>query len=579
MEKYSEKKDDISIVLCGAAGQGVQTVEQILTHLFKRSGYHLFSTKEYMSRVRGGSNSTELRVASRRVRAYLDRIDILFPLNREAMKHVEHRVTADTIILGEKVKLLDQGDAQERAMIDIPLSAMASEIGGAIYANIIATGVIAALFGMDQEILIDDVRRRFSGKSDMVITNNTRAIESGYEVGRDLIHSKTVRISLKKDPNIADDIMISGGEAVGMGAIAGGCNFISSYPMTPSTPVLTFLSQQSKGFDIIAEQAEDEIAAMNMAIGAWYAGARAMVTTSGGGFALMTEGLSLAGSIESPMVIHLAQRPGPATGLPTRTEQGDLELALYAGHGEFPRVIFAPGTLEQAFDLTAKAFNVADKYQVPVFVLTDQYFIDSYYNIPRIDVATCAIERHIVPTDEGYMRYAFASNGISPRGIPGNGEGLVVVDSDEHDEAGHLTEDHAIRVGMVDKRLGKTALLRQDSVLPQVFGNSDCKAMIVCWGSTFTIAQEAVRRIGGEDEICLVHFSQVYPLHPRTAEILKRPERLVIVENNATSQFAKVLKIHADIDIKRTLNRYSGLAFSVEEMENGLRDLLLKGGI
>jgi 2-oxoglutarate ferredoxin oxidoreductase subunit alpha len=555
MEKYPEKKDDISIVLCGAAGQGVQSVEQILTHVFKRSGYHLFSTKEYMSRVRGGSNSTELRVASRSVQAYVNRIDILFPLNQDAMRHVAHRVTPDTIILGEKEKLFDQGDAQNRAMIDIHFSAMASEIGGAIYANIIATGVIAALFGIDREILIDDVRRRFSGKSDTVITHNTQAIERGYEVGSDLIHSGNIRISLKKDPKIADDIMISGGEAVGMGAIAGGCNFISSYPMTPSTPVLTFLSQQTKAFDIIAEQAEDEIAAMNMAIGAWYAGARAMVTTSGGGFALMTEGLSLAGSMESPMVIHLAQRPGPATGLPTRTEQGDLELALYAGHGEFPRVILAPGTLEQAFELTAKAFNVADKYQVPVFVLTDQYFIDS------------------VSTDKGYKRYAFTQNGISPRGIPGNGEGLVVVDSDEHDEAGHLTEDHAVRVDMVDKRLGKTGLLRQDAVPPELFGNHDCKTMIVCWGSTFTIAREAVERLG-RDDISLIHFSQVYPLHPQTAEILNKPQQLVMVENNGTSQFARVLKIHTGIDITKKLTRYSGLAFSVEEIENGLRDLL-----
>jgi 2-oxoglutarate ferredoxin oxidoreductase subunit alpha len=277
--------------------------------------------------------------------------------------------------------------------------------------------------------------------------------------------------------------------------------------------------------------------------------------------------------MESPMVIHLAQRPGPATGLPTRTEQGDLELALYAGHGEFPRVIFAPGTLEQAFELTAKAFNVADKYQVPVFVLTDQYFIDSYYNIPRIDVSKCKIERHIVPTDEEYKRYAFTENGISPRGIPGNGEGLVVVDSDEHDEVGHLTEDHAVRVGMVDKRLGKTGLLTQDAVPPELLGNHDCKTMIVCWGSTFTIAREAVERLG-RDDISLIHFSQVYPLHPQTAEILNKPQRLVMVENNATSQFARVLKIHTGIDITEKMTRYSGLAFSVEEIENGLSDLL-----
>jgi 2-oxoglutarate/2-oxoacid ferredoxin oxidoreductase subunit alpha len=573
MEKYPAKKDDISIVLCGAAGQGVQTVEQMLTHLFKRAGYNLFSTKEYMSRVRGGSNSTELRVSSQSVQAYLDRIDILFPLNREALRHVEQRITRETIIIGEKEKLLGHDREEDMALIDIPLSDIASGIGGAIYSNIIATGVIAALFAIQKDSIIEDLKERFSAKGEKVIANNIRAIESGYKIGEGLVSSGTVTITLKKSPEIADHIIISGGEAVGMGAIAGGCNFISSYPMTPSTAVLTFLSQQSKAFDVIAEQAEDEIAAMNMAIGAWYAGARGMVTTSGGGFALMTEGLSLAGIMESPMVIHLAQRSGPATGLPTRTEQGDLDLALYAGHGEFPRIIFAPGTLEQAFALTARAFNLADKYQVPVFILTDQYFIDSYYNIPRIDVSVLEIERYVVPTEKDYKRFALTENNISPRGIPGNGEGVVVVDSDEHDQAGHLTENHDIRVGMVDKRLGKTELLGQEAILPEISGKSDSRTMVVCWGSTFTIVREAVERMG-RDDIALVHFSQVYPLHPNTREMLERPDRLVIVENNATSQFARVLKIHADIDIQKKINKYSGLAFSVEELEKGLRQAL-----
>ena len=573
MEKYPAKKDDISIVLCGAAGQGVQTVEQLLTHLFKRSGYNLFSTKEYMSRVRGGSNSTELRVSSRRVRAYVDRIDILFPLNYEALKHVEHRINRETIILGEKEKLLGPDSGEDTAVIDVPLSDIASEIGGPIYANIIATGVLAALFAIDMDSIIEELSGRFSVKGEAVMANNRRAAERGYEIGANLVSSGTVSISMNKDSGVAEDIIISGGEAVGMGAIAGGCNFISSYPMTPSTSVLTFLAQQSKAFDIVTEQAEDEIAAMNMAIGAWYAGARGMVTTSGGGFALMTEGLSLAGIMESPMVIHLAQRPGPATGLPTRTQQGDLELALYSGHGEFPRIIFAPGTLEEAFKLTAKAFNLADKYQVPVFILTDQYFIDSYYNISRIDASSCKIERYTVPTDKDYKRYALTENGISPRGIPGNGEGLVVVDSDEHDEAGHLTENHNIRISMMDKRLGKTALLQQEAVPAEILGNRECKNLIVCWGSTFTIASEAVRRIG-RDDISLVHFSQVYPLHPDTATLMKKAGRLVIVENNATSQFSRVLKIHADIDIETKIVKYNGLAFSVEEVADRLRDVL-----
>lgn len=574
MKRYLAKKDDVSVVLCGAAGQGIETVEALLTTLFKRSGYNLFSTKEYMSRVRGGSNSTELRVSSGRAKAYLKRIDILIPLNREALRHVKPRLTDETIILGEKDKLQGAGEtAEDVAIIDVPFTNIAAEIGGPIYINVIATGLVAALFDIEKDLIAKELTRKFASKGEAVLANNIRAFERGYEIGADLLQSGTVAISVQKDVGIADEIIISGGEAVSMGAIAGGCNFISSYPMTPSTSVLTFLARQSQQFDIIVDQAEDEIAAMNMAIGAWYAGARAMVTTSGGGFALMTEGLSLAGMLESPMVIHLGQRPGPATGLPTRTEQADLNLALYAGHGEFPRVIFAPGTLEEAFELSAKAFNMADKYQVPVFILTDQYLVDSYYNIPRIDVSGIEIERHVVVTDEEYRRYAPSANGVSPRGIPGNGTGVVVVDSDEHDYEGHITEDHQVRVDMVEKRLSKGVALLEDAVPPKLVGSAESSTAVICWGSTFNIANEAIGNIGSGD-IALVHFSQVYPLHAGASEILKKFDRRVLVENNATSQFAGVLKIHGGTDVEATVNKYDGLAFSVEELEGRLRELL-----
>ena len=572
MKKYPVKKDDISIVLCAEAGQGIQTIELLLTHAFKHAGYHLFSTKEYMSRVRGGSNSTQLRVSSHPVRTHRSTIDILFPLNSEALKHVEHRITSETIILGDQEGLFNSGD-NKIEVINVPLSAISAEIGGAIYANTIVSGVIAALFSIDMEGIIDDLKELFFETDKTVTTHNIRAVKRGYEIGGNLKQSGTISINIRKDPQVAGQIIMNGGEAVGIGALAGGCDFISSYPMTPATSVLTFLARQSKKFGIIAEQAEDEIAAINMAIGAWYAGGRAIVTTSGGGFALMTEGLSLAGAIESPLVIHLAQRPGPATGLPTRTEQGDLELALYAGHGEFPRVIFAPGNIEEAFKLTARAFNLADRYQIPVVILTDQYLIDSYYNIPRIDISSFEIERHVVQADGGYRRYALTESGVSPRGVPGNGEGLVVVDSDEHDEEGHLTENHDMRVRMVDKRLRKRSLLAQEAPLPGLSGKIEGTTMIVCWGSLLEIVREAVTRIGGND-LSFVHFSQVYPLHPDTGQMLTRPDRLIIVENNATSQFARLLKLYTGIDIKTRITAYSGLALTVEDLESRLRDVL-----
>jgi 2-oxoglutarate ferredoxin oxidoreductase subunit alpha len=317
---------------------------------------------------------------------------------------------------------------------------------------------------------------------------------------------------------------------------------------------------------------EDEIAAINMALGAWYAGARAMVSTSGGGFALMTEGVSLAGMLESPIVIHLAQRPGPATGLPTRTEQGDFELALYAGHGEFPRIILAPGRIEDAFYLTQNAFNLADKYQVPVFVLTDQYFMDSYYNLPSFDPSRTKIERHVVKTTKEYKRYELTADGISPRGIPGYGQGLVAIDSDEHDTEGHITEDLDLRTKMVDKRLSKADAMAGDTIGPELVGPQEYKTLVVGWGSTYNVIKEAIDNLGRND-VALLHFKQVYPLPKETQDFLSKAERTVIIENNATSQFGKLIRIQTGIDIEHKILKYNGLGFSVEEVTERLRSL------
>jgi len=348
--------------------------------------------------------------------------------------------------------------------------------------------------------------------------------------------------------------------------------------MSPSTGVLTFLAQHAREFDVVVEQAEDEIAAINMGLGAWYAGARALVGTSGGGFALMVEGVSLAGMLETPIVVHLAQRPGPATGLPTRTEQGDLELALYAGHGPFPRLILAPGSIEDAFHLTARAFDQADKHQVPAFVLTDQYLMDSYYNFPGLDLKGLKVEDHIVRTGKGYKRYALTPSGVSPRGIPGNGEGLVMVDSDEHDEEGHITEDLALRTRMVDKRMRKAAGILADCIPPELIGSSDYETLLVSWGSTYHAVREALDRLG-DPKVAALHFTQVWPIHPDTAGHLERAKRTIAIEGNATGQFARLLRLELGHEVDHRILKYSGLGFSVEDVARGVRAILDgKGG-
>ena len=569
----SHNPESVSIVLCGQAGQGIQTVEHLLTRIFKLAGFNVFATKEYMSRIRGGMNSTSIRIGSGPVRAAVSTIDILVPLNKGALQHVERNISSRTVILADKEMIGGDIDQTKHKFVDVPFTGTAAEIGDKIYSNVVAVGTMAGLFGVELQMAGKYVEKFFSAKSADIVQKNLAALKKGFEFGADLVRSSKINFNIVGGAGVEDQVILSGGEAVALGAIAGGCNFIASYPMSPSTSVLAFLAKHAETFDIIAEQAEDEIAAINMGLGAWYAGARAMVTTSGGGFALMTEGVSLAGMLESPMVIHLAQRPGPATGLPTRSEQADLELALYAGHGEFPRIIFAPGKIEDAFSLTQRAFNLADKYQVPVFILTDQYFMDSYYNTAAPDLSKSKIEKHVTQTKTDYSRYEFTKSGISPRGVPGFGDGLVVVDSDEHDTEGHITEDLDLRIRMVDKRLRKGELLKKDNIPPELTGAKNYKNLIVCWGSTYNIAEEAVQKLG-RDDVALLHFKQVYPLPDETAGYLQKAEKIIIVENNATSQFAKLIKLYAGIDVDEKILKYNGLSFFVEELTEKLKDVL-----
>jgi len=558
-------KKDLSLVLGGQAGQGIQTIETILVRVLKRSGFHVFATKEYMSRIRGGSNSISIRVSSEPVSAPVGRIDILVPLDPGAIDHLGERIGPDTLVLGDTGHL--EADLE---MIHAPLSGIAKEAGGKIYENTVAAGLLAGVLDADLEILEGTVRDQFSAKSKETVAHNAEAARKGYEAGASLRAEGTVRFRIAAGQGLTDRILVNGAEAVGMGALAGGCNFVSSYPMSPSTGVLTFLAGQDEAFGIVVEQAEDEIAAVNMTLGAWFAGARGLATTSGGGFALMEEGISLAGVMESPLVIHLAQRPGPGTGLPTRTEQGDLLFALHAGHGEFPRIIYAPGSTAEAFRLAEHAFEAADRYQVPVFLLTDQYLVDTYYDIDRPVPRADPSPKHIVKTQTDYRRYRITRDGISPRGVPGLGQGLVCADSDEHDEEGHITESMEMRTRMVDKRLLKETAILMGSLAPELTGPQDFTFLLVGWGSTKEIIREALE-VSGRADTAHLHFPQVFPVPPQASPWLEQARRVIIIENNATSQFGRILKLHTPVTDPGAILKYSGLPFTVEELAEKIR--------
>jgi len=555
-------RSSVSVLIGGSAGQGIASIETLLTKGFKRGGFYTFSTKEFMSRVRGGSNTTLIRISDKPVNAPDFKVDIFVPLDTNAFFHAKERITNETFVVAKK------GDYEcDCVLYDYDLESLAKEIGNPIVSNTIAAAFIFGLLGCDGAVLREIVAESYT---DELLEVNLKALEIGSELARE---NGNCRYCIEPNPSMKEnnDFFLSGTDGVGFGAIAGGGNFISSYPMSPSTGVLTFLAKQSRNFGICVEQAEDEIAAFQMGLGVWYGGGRAITTTSGGGFALMGEGLSLSGITETPMVVYLAQRPGPATGLPTRTEQGDLELAIYSGHGEFPRIVLAPGDPKECFELARKAFELADAYQVPVILMSDQYLADSYFTVERFEIDPISPPHHIVKSDADYKRYFLTEEGISPRGIPGYGEGLVLVDSDEHTQEGLITESMSVRNEQNGKRLQKFELIKEEAITPEVNGDRDIA--VVGWGSTQHIIKEAVERIA-DKRLSIVHFSWVYPLSESQLAPLQKAKHLIVVENNATGQFAKLLRLHG-VSVDEQILKSDGLSFFVDELSEKIA-LLLK---
>ena len=565
MKTYSH---DITLVLGGAAGQGIQTVEALLMTALKKAGFRAFSTKEYMSRIRGGSNSTEIRITNNPRAAYRHSIDFLFAMDKAVIPHLQNRITKDTLIFGDTSKI----GSSNMPIIDIPFTRFSQELGNPMYVSTLAVGVALGLLGVSKDGFVEYLQKRFAKKGEDIVAKNIEAAEKGYIYGSHIAFDHGFEVYLVADKEVPTELLMSGNDALALGALAAGCNYVSSYPMSPGTGLLTYLSHHASNFGVVVDQAEDEIAAINHVLGAWYAGARGLVTTSGGGFALMCEGVSLSAMIETPIVIHIGMRPGPATGLPTRTEQGDLDLALYSGHGEFPRAIYAPGNAEEAFHVMQEAFRVADLSQGPVFVLTDQYLLDSMRSFNKELLKIQAVKQNIVRSNADYRRYEITENGLSPRAIPGHGDGLVALDSDEHDEEGRITESYEVRQVMQDKRMKKKEILLTHALAPTIFGDIQvADTVVVTWGSNRGVLEEGLEKTGRKS-LAGLHFSQVYPLSLDARELLKN-KRIVVMENNATGQFARVLKNEYNLTSVENILQYNGNPFSIEDVTSYLAKL------
>ncbi len=559
--------EELNIRITGEAGQGMNTIGAVISKTFKEAGYYIFSHQDYMSRIRGGNNFYQIRVSTDAVHSPREKVDILIPLTAEALKIHEKSLNEEGIAIVDKkrFKIENCGD-----YFCIDFYNQADEAGGDdIYVNAVSAGILAALAGIDLDIVQQVLSDIFSSKGEKIVRNNKKAAELGFHKTKDTFDS--ARFQLKKGKE-SPRYLLTGKQTVGLGAISAGCKFYSAYPMSPSTGVMETVAQYADKFGIIVEQAEDEIAAVNMVIGASACGVRSMVSTSGGGFALMGEGISLAGMTETPLVVGNFQRPGPATGFPTRTEQADLNLVLGAGHGEFAKVIYAPGTIEESFYLTRRAFNIAEKYQIPVIILSDQFLADSARNIEKFDLDRDAIERDFLSAEEAkkikeYKRYKLTSSGVSPRAIFSLINDVIYIDSDEHTEEGHITEDGAIRIAMVEKRYQKKMkLLNEEFIDPVVYNIEDADTIFLCFGSVFNVLKESLEVIDNK-KLAMLHLPQVWPINQEKIKSkIKSAKKLYTIENNAEGQLAKLLRRETGVEVTGSILKYDGRPFTLDSL-------------
>jgi len=561
---------DLTVKIGGEAGQGIQTVGLLLAQACRQVGLHVLAVNDFESRIRGGHNFFQLRIRDRTVRAPDDRVHLLVDLDGSTRKLHGPEVVPGGVIL------IDGTDAErEQGALSVPITRMAQEAGGKILANTVAAGACLALLGAPLPLFLDVLSRQFEGKADAVLKENRNAARLGFDAVSGIPFPFAFEWEIRKPRGL----LLSGDQAIALGALAADCRFVAFYPMSPSTGIPLHLIALADRFPLVVEQVEDEIAAVNMAVGASFAGVRAMTATSGGGFCLMTEGLGLAGMSETPIVIVNAQRPGPATGMATRTAQADLLFAIRASQDEFPRFVFAPKTLEDGFNATLRAFHLSEKYQVPSLLLVDQYFIDSLGLAEESLEAPETLSRFIVkpgPEEASrYRRYAFVSDGISPRALPCRSEALVVCDGNEHREDGHTTEDAENRTRMVDKRNAKVPAMRREMRPPEVF-HPDAEALFVGWGSTYGVIREAVERLreNGMDT-GHVHFTDLWPFPVDSgAAALKNAKRRYTVENNSTAQLGQLLRQETGWSFSGHILQYDGRPFTVGSLVRRAHRLL-----
>ena len=562
----------VCIRIAGANGDGVESSGAMLIKVASRNGLHVFAYRGFQSIIRGGHVWNQVRIGDEKLYSHGEGIDVLIALNQDAIKNQKSHLNEGAAVIYDPDKVDAKELGEKYRLVGIPLLDIAVKVSGdPIMRNVVAIGAVLKIVGIDLGVFNNVIKSMFTRKGEKVVNENVKSAEMGYN------HANAEKLfDLNGDGK--SRYAMDGNTALSIGAYASDCKFYAAYPMTPASGILHwFAAHENNG--VLFKQTEDELAAINMAIGASNAGVRSMCGTSGGGFALMTEALGFAGMIEAPLVVVESQRTGPSTGLPTKTEQGDILFVMHASQGEYPKIVVAPRSVDESFKIAVDAFNLADRYQCPVIIVMDLYISEHVESVDGFPLDSVNIDRGKIAARQGdgkFKRYEFTEDGVSPRAFPGTPGTEFIAPSDEHDEYGNLVSDAfsgideyvEIRKKMQEKRMRKieTMLERESIFVPEV-ENPNAEYFLVTFGSTTGPAKEAVEILNSNGgRFGLISFSYLMPMDKVKTKKTLEGKKLIDVECNYTGQLAYVIMANTGIEIEKKILKYDGEPFTGKEI-------------
>lgn len=567
----------------GQQGEGIESTGEIFAIALNRLGYYLYGYRHFSSRIKGGHTNNKIRVSTTEVRSISDDLDVLVAFDQETIDLNYKELHSKGVILADAKFTPKKPEDTQAALYAVPFTEIATELGTSLMKNMVAIGATSAVLNLDIHVFEEVVQEIFGKKGAQVVAKNMDAIKAGYDYMKKQLIDGVEIMELEKADGKKRMFMI-GNDAIALGAVAAGCRFMAAYPITPASEIMEYLIKKLPALGGSVIQTEDEIAACTMAIGANYAGVRTITASAGPGLSLKMEAIGLSGITETPLVIVDTQRGGPSTGLPTKQEQSDLMAMIYGTHGEIPKIVMAPSTVEEAFYDTAEAFNLAEEYQCPVIILSDLQLSLGKQTVEPLSMDKVEIRRGKLVTDEipenenkGYFkRYEVTADGVSPRVIPGMKNGIHHVTGVEHDETGKPSESAANRIAQMDKRFRKIENLRFNTPVYKNVKHEDADVLFVGFNSTRGVIEEAMVRL--ENDGLKVNHAQIRLIHPfPTDEVLplvRSAKKVVVVENNATGQLANIMKMnvgHAEKIIKHL--KYDGNPFLPHEVYTKCKEL------